>query len=92
MILSAMVELEQYNRCGGGAKAPAKKKGCGFTSKCASLVKEQCFRISWAIQTCLGKLGEIGGKKTNVSLGVHNVKLMVISHVQITRLKTHGLF
>lgn len=38
MTASAMVELRQY-------KSPAKRKGYGFTSKCASLVKQQRARI-----------------------------------------------
>ncbi|KAG2728475.1 hypothetical protein I3843_01G202200 [Carya illinoinensis] len=40
---SAMVELQQNNTC--GAKVSAKRKGNGFSRKCASLVKEQRARI-----------------------------------------------
>lgn len=43
MIASAMVELKQQPMC--GIKSPAKRKGHGFTRKCASLVKEQRARI-----------------------------------------------
>ncbi|KAK4591560.1 hypothetical protein RGQ29_021674 [Quercus rubra] len=38
-----MVELKQQTMC--GIKSPAKRKGHGFTRKCASLVKEQRARI-----------------------------------------------
>ncbi|KAK7834186.1 hypothetical protein CFP56_024880 [Quercus suber] len=43
MIATAMVELKQQTMC--GIKSPAKRKGHGFTRKCASLVKEQRARF-----------------------------------------------
>ncbi|KAK9281693.1 hypothetical protein L1049_004597 [Liquidambar formosana] len=42
-MVELQLQLQQYNEC--GAKATAKRKGHGFTRKCASLVKEQRARI-----------------------------------------------
>ncbi|KAL5755438.1 hypothetical protein ACOSP7_019866 [Xanthoceras sorbifolium] len=40
----AEIKLQQFKSC-GALKAPAKRKGNGFSTKCASLVKEQRARL-----------------------------------------------
>ncbi|KAG5008982.1 hypothetical protein AAZX31_07G045500 [Glycine max] len=40
-----MAEFLNYNKCKQGTKVPAKRKGYGISSKCASLVKEQRARL-----------------------------------------------